>query len=181
LELARLTKRVAANDYLNSLPDSRDEQTMAALRQHIKHVIYIVKENRTYDQVLGDLDRGNGDPGLAEFGKVITPNQHGLADQFVDLDNFYCSGEVSGNGWRWSTSAREMDINVKTVPLSYAGRGSLRGINVDMPTVAERQINDPGYPNDPNLLPGSNNDMLRTGQKARGSRAICGTPCCVTV
>jgi len=126
-ELARLTSRVVANDFLDTLPDVQDAQMMAALRQRIKHVIYIVKENRTYDQVLGDLDRGNGDPSLAEFGKVITPNQHELASQFVDLDNFLCSGEVSGNGWPWSTAARETDFNVKTVPLSYAGRGSPDG------------------------------------------------------
>jgi YVTN family beta-propeller protein len=162
-ELARLTRQVAANDFLDTLPDEQDEQVMAALRQRIKHVIYIVKENRTYDQVLGDLDRGDGDPRLAEFGKIITPNQHRLAEQFVDLDNFYCSGEVSGNGWPWSTSAREMDINVKTVPLSYAGRGSPRGVNVDMPTVAERQANDANYPNDPNLLPGLNDDDAPDG------------------
>jgi len=162
-ELARLTRQVAANNFLDTLPNEQDEQVMAQLRQHIKHVIYIVKENRTYDQVLGDLDRGNGDPSLAEFGKIITPNQHRLAEQFVDLDNFYCSGEVSGNGWPWSTSAREMDINVKTVPLSYAGRGSPRGINVDMPTVAERQANNPNYPNDPNLLPGLNDDNAPDG------------------
>jgi len=126
-ELSWLTKRVAANDFLDRVPDPQDEQTMAALRQHIKHVIYIIKENRTYDQLLGDLDRGNGDPRLAEFGKVITPNQHRLAQQFVDLDNILCSGEVSGNGWPWSTAARETDFNVKTVPLSYAGRGAPRG------------------------------------------------------
>jgi YVTN family beta-propeller protein len=126
-ELAWLTKKVAANNFLDTVPNLQDEQTMAALRQHIKHVIYIIKENRTYDQLLGDLDRGNGDPSLAEFGQVVTPNQHRLADQFVDLDNILCSGEVSGNGWPWSTAARETDFNVKTVPLSYAGRGSPRG------------------------------------------------------
>ena len=126
-ELAWLTRRVAANDFLNSVPNPQDELTMAALRRHIKHVIYIVKENRTYDQVLGDLDRGNGDPSLAEFGQIVTPNQHRLASQFVDLDNMRCSGEVSGNGWPWSTAARESDFNVKTVPLSYAGRGSPPG------------------------------------------------------
>ena len=75
-ELAWLTRKVATNDFLDTTPNPQDEQTMAALRQHIQHVIYIVKENRTYDQVLGDLDRGNGDPSLAEFGRVITPNQH---------------------------------------------------------------------------------------------------------
>jgi YVTN family beta-propeller protein len=126
-QLAWLTKRVAANDFLDSVPNPQDELTMAALRSHIKHVIYIIKENRTYDQLLGDLDRGNGDPTLAEFGQVITPNQHQLATQFVDLDNTLCSGEVSGNGWPWSTAARESDFNVKTVPLSYAGRGSPPG------------------------------------------------------
>jgi DNA-binding beta-propeller fold protein YncE len=162
-ELARLTATVAANDYLSVPANPQDEQVMSGLRQRIRHVIYIIKENRTYDQVLGDLDRGNGDPALAEFGKMITPNQHRLADQFVDLDNFYCTGEVSGNGWPWSTAAREMDINVKTVPLSYAGRGSPRGVNVDMPTVAERQMNDRDYPNDPNLLPGTNDDDAPDG------------------
>ena len=126
-ELAWLTKQVAKNDLLNTVPNPQDELTMAALRRHIKHVIYIIKENRTYDQLLGDLDRGNGDPSLAEFGKVVTPNQHRLADQFVDLDNILCSGEVSGNGWPWSTAARETDFNVKTVPLSYAHRGNPRG------------------------------------------------------
>ena len=126
-QLAWLTRRVAANDFLNDAPNPQDALTMSALRRHIKHVIYIIKENRTYDQVLGDLDRGNGDPSLAEFGQMITPNQHRLATQFVDLDNMMCSGEVSGNGWPWSTAARESDFNVKTVPLSYAGRGSPPG------------------------------------------------------
>ena len=126
-QLAWLTRQVAANDFLNDGPNPQDALTMSALRRHIKHVIYIIKENRTYDQVLGDLDRGNGDPSLAEFGKMITPNQHRLATQFVDLDNMMCSGEVSGNGWPWSTAARESDFNVKTVPLSYAGRGSPPG------------------------------------------------------
>jgi YVTN family beta-propeller protein len=126
-ELAWLTRKVSANNLLDTVPNPQDEQTMAALRQHIKHVIYIIKENRTYDQVLGDLDRGNGDPSLAEFGQVITPNQHRLAEQFVDLDDILCSGEVSGNGWPWSTAARETDFNVKSVPLSYAGRGAPHG------------------------------------------------------
>jgi YVTN family beta-propeller protein len=123
-DLAWLTRKVADNDFLDTVPNPQDEQTMAALRQQIKHVIYIIKENRTYDQLLGDLDRGNGDPALAEFGQIVTPNQHRLAEQFVDLDNILCSGEVSGNGWPWSTAARETDFNVKMVPLSYGGRGS---------------------------------------------------------
>jgi YVTN family beta-propeller protein len=141
-ELAWLTKRVATNDLLNRAPDPHDDLTMAALRRHIRHVIYIVKENRTYDQVLGDLDRGDGDPALAEFGQTITPNQHQLAKQFVDLDNTLCTGEVSGNGWPWSTAARESDFNVKTVPLSYAGRGSPPGDAAADGPVGER---DEGY------------------------------------
>lgn len=83
---------------------------MEAVRQGIKHVIYIVKENRTYDQVLGDLEVGNGDPDLAEFGEAYTPNQHNLARKFVALDNFYVSSEVSYDGWPWTTSARAPDV-----------------------------------------------------------------------
>ena len=75
---------------------------MAALRRRIHHVIYIVKENRTYDQVLGDLGHGNGEADLALFGAAVTPNQHALARRFVTLDNFYDTGEVSGNGWPWT-------------------------------------------------------------------------------
>ncbi|MGD0910634.1 MAG: beta-propeller fold lactonase family protein [Terracidiphilus sp.] len=162
-ELAWLTKRVAENNFLDTMPDWHDEQTMAALRQHIKHVIYIVKENRTYDQVLGDLDRGNGDPRLAELGNTITPNQHRLADQFVDLDNFLVSGEVSGNGWPWSTYARDVDFDVKVVPLNYAGRGAPRFIDTTVATLAERKAIEPDYPNDPNLLPGTNDVLAPDG------------------
>ncbi len=163
MELTWLTKRVAANDFLDTLPDRHDEEMMVALRQHIKHVIYIIKENRTYDQVLGDLDRGNGDPSLAELGNAITPNQHRLADQFVDLDNFLVSGEVSGNGWPWSTSARDIDFDVKIVPLDYANRGAPRFIDTTVPTVAERKDIDPDYPNAPNLLPGTNDGLAPDG------------------
>ena len=113
---------------------------MAALRRRIKHVIYIVKENRTYDQVLGDLGRGNGDPSLTLFGAAVTPNEHALARNFVTLDNFYDPGEVSGNGWPWSTEARETDVGVKENPMQYAGRGQSydvegtnRDINVAIP------------------------------------------------
>src|SRR4029079_10212948 len=64
----------------------------------IAHVLFIMKENRTYDQVFGDLAQGNGDPGLTLFGREVTPNQHALAQQFVLLDNLYCTGDVSKNG-----------------------------------------------------------------------------------
>jgi len=73
----------------------------------IEHVVYVVKENRTYDQVFGDLPKGNGDPSLVMFGEEVTPNQHRLADQFVLLDNFYASGGNSGDGHQWITQANE--------------------------------------------------------------------------
>jgi YVTN family beta-propeller protein len=85
----------------------------------IQHVVYIVKENRTYDQVLGDLAKGNGDPSLAMFGKSVTPNQHRLADEFVTLDNFYASGGNSADGHQWVTQANEVAY---TLYPGYEGR-----------------------------------------------------------
>jgi DNA-binding beta-propeller fold protein YncE len=89
----------------------------------IKHVFYIIKENRTYDQVLGDIPEGNGDPGLVLFGENITPNQHALARQFVLLDNFYVDGEVSADGHNWTMGAYATDYLEKNWPTSYGGRG----------------------------------------------------------
>jgi DNA-binding beta-propeller fold protein YncE len=118
--LGSLTAQVAANNgwtAVSPLPSA----TMQFLHGQIQHVIYIVKENRTFDQVLGDLTNGaNADPALVTFGKVITPNFHRIATQFVTLDNFFDPGEVSGNGWPWSTSARETDWNVKNIPMDYS-------------------------------------------------------------
>lgn len=73
----------------------------------IEHVVYIIKENRTYDQVFGDMEKGNGDPSLVMFGNDVTPNHHRLADQFVLLDNFYATGGNSGDGHQWATQANE--------------------------------------------------------------------------
>lgn len=89
----------------------------------IKYVFYIVKENRTYDQVLGDMKEGNGDPSLVLFGENVTPNQHALARQFVLLDNFYCNAEVSADGHNWTFGAYATDYLEKTWPTSYGGRG----------------------------------------------------------
>ncbi len=89
----------------------------------IKYVFYLIKENRTYDQVLGDIKEGNGDPSLVLFGENITPNLHKLAKEFVLLDNFYCDGEVSADGHNWSMGAYATDFLEKTWPTSYGGRG----------------------------------------------------------
>jgi len=89
----------------------------------IRHVFYIIKENRTYDQVLGDLPQGNGDTSLVLFGEHITPNQHALAREFVLLDNFFVDGEVSADGHNWSLGAYATDYLEKTWPTSYGGRG----------------------------------------------------------
>lgn len=89
----------------------------------IKHVFYIIKENRTYDQVLGDVKEGNGDTSLVLFGERITPNHHKIAREFVLLDNFYADGEVSADGHNWSTSAHATDFLEKNWPTSYGNRG----------------------------------------------------------
>jgi len=89
----------------------------------IKHVFYIIKENRTYDQVLGDIPEGNGDTSLVLFGEYYTPNQHKLARDFVLLDNFYVEAEVSADGHNWSMGAYATDYLEKTWPTSYGGRG----------------------------------------------------------
>ncbi len=89
----------------------------------IKYVFYVIKENRTYDQVLGDIPEGNGDPSLVLFGEKVTPNLHNLAKQFVLLDNFYVDGEVSADGHNWTMGAYATDYLEKNWPVSYGGRG----------------------------------------------------------
>ncbi len=89
----------------------------------IKHVFYIIKENRSYDQVLGDMTKGNGDTSLVLFGEKYTPNLHTLANKFVLLDNFYVDAEVSADGHNWSMGALATDYLEKTWPTSYGGRG----------------------------------------------------------
>jgi YVTN family beta-propeller protein len=93
----------------------------------IKHVVVIVKENRTYDQVLGDLGEGNGDPALAEFGKNITPNLHSIAHRFGDFDNFYDEGTISADGHNWLTQAEANDYNEKEFGAFYRSYPSQGG------------------------------------------------------
>jgi YVTN family beta-propeller protein len=97
----------------------------------IKHVIYIIKENRTYDQVLGDVGEGNGDPSLCIFGRNITPNEHNWVSQFILLDNTYCCGSQSCDGHQWTDTAMSTDYMEKSYagfPRSYpAGGGTDNG------------------------------------------------------
>jgi YVTN family beta-propeller protein len=158
-ELKELTTLVARNNYFTQQRPATDP-IFSFLREKIRHVIYIIKENRTYDQVLGDLEKGNGDPALALFKKPFTPNHHQLARQFVVLDNFYDSGEVSGIGWNWSTAGRATDITEKTIPLNSSKRGPAydyegtnRGINVAIASPKDRHDASLRDPDD--QLPGT--------------------------
>jgi len=106
----------------NAAQGNVDRIPFASGENKIHHVIYIIKENRTYDQLFGDISEANGDPQLAMYGEDITPNQHKLARQFGILDNFYDSGDVSGDGHIWSTSASISDYVEKTWPIGYRSR-----------------------------------------------------------
>ena len=113
----KVKESIAAGEAGNPIPRRVGEQGP------IKYVFYIIKENRTYDQILGDMKEGNGDSKLVLFGENITPNQHALAREFVLLDNFYVDGEVSADGHNWSTGAYATDFLEKNWVTSYGGRG----------------------------------------------------------
>jgi DNA-binding beta-propeller fold protein YncE len=161
-QLNGLTKQVAENNGFTAKLSGAEANLIKELQHRIKHVIYLVKENRTYDQVLGDLDRGNGDPSLVDFGQEITPNYHAIARQFVDLDNFYNTGDVSGDGHIWSFGGRENDLSAISIPQNYSGRGPAydsegqnRDINVGFPDQPSRLKWVPVGPTDPDVLPGT--------------------------
>ena len=147
-DLEHLTRIVAANNFYDCEHDGDDRRVMGFLRDHIKHVIYIVKENRTFDQILGDLGNGsNGDASLVQFDKTITPNFHKIAKQFVTLDNFMDPGDGSMDGWSWSLQGRvtntetiTQQINYAAVNrgLSYESEGANRSVPVNWETVAQR-------------------------------------------
>ena len=123
-DFSNLTRQVEESNLMLSDPGQFHFQSGV---NPIRHVIYILKENRTYDQVLGDLSSGgnkigNGDPSLTMYGSDVTPNEHKLALEFGVLDNFYDSGEVSGDGHVWSTAAITSDYNEKTWQITYRGK-----------------------------------------------------------
>ncbi|MDP4106847.1 MAG: bifunctional YncE family protein/alkaline phosphatase family protein [Bacillota bacterium] len=142
-QLKDYTKQVEQNNPMNDIKgnswfgkqnDGTDFPIPRAFGQKspIKHVIYVIKENRTYDQVLGDLGKGNGDPSLTEFGKNLTPNIHKLVNQFVTLDNFYTDAEVSDPGHQWVIAGKSNDYSEKTWLPDYSGR---KGYGVDKPAL----------------------------------------------
>lgn len=122
------TEMVTVGEEGNPVPSTVGEKSP------VKYVFYVIKENRTYDQVLGDISEGNGDTSLVLFGKEVTPNQHALAKQFVLLDNFYVDGEVSADGHNWTMGAYATDYLEKNWPSSYGGRGGF------YPGEGEREI-----------------------------------------
>ncbi|MGA8618366.1 MAG: bifunctional YncE family protein/alkaline phosphatase family protein [Candidatus Sulfotelmatobacter sp.] len=123
-KLEELTRTVEQENLLHNdlVQNNSGTNQFAAGKNPIKHVIYVIKENRTYDQILGDLKSGDGDSSLTMYGADITPNEHKLALQFGILDNFYDSGEVSGDGHLWSTAAITSDYNEKTWQINYRGK-----------------------------------------------------------
>jgi sugar lactone lactonase YvrE len=149
-DLWDLTSQVAANNGYLSRPSDSDEDTMEFLHSKIKHIIYVVKENRTFDQILGDLNNGsNGEPSLALFGQPVTPSFHRMAREFVTLDNFMDPGDGSMDGWSWTMRGRvtntetlSQQINYARVNrgLSYEGEGQNRNIPANLNTTAARDF-----------------------------------------
>ena len=125
--LAQFSRRVAEANEWNQQRDSRGYPPF-------RHVVYIIKENRTYDQVLGDLKEGDGDPNLVFFGKDVSPNHHALALRFGLFDRFFTNAEVSSQGHIWSTAAYVTDFGEKLIPSAYSDRrGGIDGEEIDEP------------------------------------------------
>jgi len=175
-ELWDLTSLVAANNGYSRERSESDKEVMSFLHSKIKHVIYVVKENRTFDQILGDLGNGsNGDPSLALFGEQVTPSFHRMARNFVTLDNFMDPGDGSMDGWSWSMRGRvtntetiTQQINYARVNrgLSYEGEGQNRNIPSNLNTTAARDFfYDPTgattpYSNSTSSLKGGTSNIL---------------------
>ncbi len=130
IQLEQFSRQVYSNTPFNKERETSSvgtEGNPVPIRQGgkspIKYVFYVIKENRTYDQVLGDMKEGNGDSTLCIFPERVTPNHHALAREFVLLDNFYVDAEVSADGHNWSMAAYATDYTEKTWPTSYGRRG----------------------------------------------------------
>ena len=149
-DLWDLTSKVAANNGYSAQPSNTDTSVMNFLHSKIKHIIYIVKENRTFDQILGDLGNGsNGQPSLALFGQGVTPSFHLMARNFVTLDNFMDPGDGSMDGWSWSMRGRVTNTETLTQQINYArvnrgvsyeGEGQNRNIPSNLNATAARDF-----------------------------------------
>jgi YVTN family beta-propeller protein len=140
-DLPGLAARVAA-------ANGWDREPAKAALPPFRHVIYVIRENRTFDQVLGDLPSADGDTSLTLFPRAVTPNAHALAERFGIFDRFFVNGEVSGDGHNWTTAAYAADYVEKTIPSAYSDRGrayDYDGLNRDR--VPEDDVNEPanGY------------------------------------
>ena len=132
-QLDAYTKQVKTNV---PKPPTQGMEALNETLRNIKHVVYVIRENRTYDQVFGDMREGNGDPSLVLFGENVTPNGHRLAHDFVLYDNLYCNGEVSEDGHQWCDAAYATDFTERAWTNSYSGRGE--------PDADERLTASPG-------------------------------------
>ena len=174
-DLAGDTQMALDNSRLAEITQPNPLAAIGLRAGKIKHVFYVIKENRTYDQLLGDEAGGNGDPTLAIFGRDVTPNQHALAERFVLLDNFYDCGEVSGDGWPWSTQGQADEYVIKNLPYNYSGRGrgyDFEGSNDDYPTGGFPAKDPYGQP----LAPASPFHDPRRGGRAPAVRDVAEAP-----
>jgi DNA-binding beta-propeller fold protein YncE len=182
-DLAGLTSQVAANNAYSVTPPASDAEVMSFLHSKIQHIIYVVKENRTFDQILGDLGNGsNGDPTLTLFGKRVTPSFHSLAQNFVTLDNFMDPGDGSMDGWSWTMRGRVTNTETLTQQINYArvnrglsyeGEGQNRNIPANLNTIAARNfffdptgVTTPYSNNTASLKGGTDNILAGDGDHA---------------
>jgi YVTN family beta-propeller protein len=149
-DLRDLTSLVAGNNGYQAKPSASDSAAMNFLHSKIRHIIYVVKENRTFDQILGDLgNHSNGDPSLTLFGKLVTPSFHRMARDFVTLDNFLDPGDGSMDGWSWTMRGRVTNTETITQQMNYArvnrglsyeSEGQNRNVPSNLDTVAARDL-----------------------------------------
>jgi len=162
--LASSSAQVIRNNQNTPAMGSSADSTVAGLgikAGKIKHVIYVIKENRGYDQVLGDLPQGNGDASLTLYGKKVTPNQHALAERFILLDNFYNNAPVSGEGWVWCTESLANAFTIKAIPYIYQLSLPTYQINYGFEGQVDGYITG-GYP----ATDQDGNSLSRTGDAA---------------
>ena len=170
-DLPSMTAKVAENNLYSVAPNANETDVMNYLHKKIEHVIYIVKENRTFDQMLGDLTNGaDADPTLVQFGRRVTPNFHRIASNFVTLDNFMDPGDGSMDGWSWTMRGRitsaegvTQQINYASVDrgLSYESEGGNRNVPVGLTTTADRDAASKGvYSIASAVLPGGTANLM---------------------